>query len=147
VQPVYDSRTYSVDTNVGYLMGRVRAALHESADRELAPHGITTAQGIVIYLIRNGMAGTASEICRVTACDPGAMTRMVDRLERKGLVRRVRSRDDRRSVRLELTRQGNTVYPKISAVAVKVLNRFLQGFSRKEVREMEKFLSRMLQNE
>ena len=146
MEPIYDSRTYSVESNVGYLMGRVRAALHESADRELARYGITTAQGIVIYLLRNRIAGTASEISRVTACDPGAMTRMVDRLERKGLVCRVRSASDRRSVKLELTPDGKAVYPKISAIAVGVLNRFLRGFSRKEVRQMENFLSRMLQN-
>jgi DNA-binding MarR family transcriptional regulator len=146
VQPIYDSRTFSVDSNIGYLLGRVRAALHESVDRELAPHGITIAQGIVVYLIRNGIARTAADISRVTACDPGATTRMIDRLERKGLVRRVRSRSDRRSVTLELTPQGKSVYPKISAIAVKVLNRYLRGFSRTEVRHMEKFLGRMLNN-
>ena len=73
------------------------------------------------------------------------MTRMIDRLERKGFVRRVRSADDRRKVDLELTPEGRAVHPKLIAAVVKVLNRRLSGFSGDEVNELESYLKRMLQ--
>ena len=144
--PIYDPKTYEVRRSVAYLMSRVRMALHDTMDQELDPHAITTAQWVVILLLANGVASTSSEICHVMTCDPGAMTRMIDRLERKGFVRRVRSPADRRSVKLELTPEGKAVYPKILAVAIGVLNRFLRGFTKKEVRQMEEFLNRMLAN-
>ncbi len=143
---IYDPRTYEVGRSVAFLMGRVRLALHDAMDRELEPHDITTAQWVVILMLANGVAHTSSEICHVMTCDPGAMTRMIDRLERKGFVRRVRSPADRRSVKLELTAAGKAVYPKILTTAVGVLNRFLRGFTRQEVRQLEEYLNRMLAN-
>jgi DNA-binding MarR family transcriptional regulator len=74
------------------------------------------------------------------------MTRMLDRLERKGLIRRVRCGDDRRKVILELTADGKAVYPKLVATYVAVLNRFLHGFSKADARQLETLLSRMLAN-
>ena len=85
-------------------------------------------------------------MCRGVAYDPGAMTRMIDRLERKKLVRRVRSPQDRRKVIVELTGEGSAVYPELIAGAVRVLNRFLHGFSKSEVRQLEALLHRMLAN-
>ena len=74
------------------------------------------------------------------------MTRMIDRLERKKLVRRLRSPEDRRKITVELTREGEAVYPKLIHGAVRVLNRSLHGFSKAEVRQLEDFLQRMLAN-
>ena len=78
--------------------------------------------------------------------DPGAMTRMVDRLEAKGLVRRARCPNDRRVVNLELTEEGRVAMPQMKACAVVVLNRFLRGFSKDEVRQLETLLTRLIEN-
>ena len=74
------------------------------------------------------------------------MTRMLDRLERKGLVRRARCGNDRRKVILELTPEGKAVYPKLMATYVNVLNRFMRGFTKAEAHQLETLLSRMLVN-
>ena len=74
------------------------------------------------------------------------MTRMLDRLERRGLVRRVANPNDRRAFTLELTAEGKAVYPKLRRVVMKVLNRFLRGFTQKEAQQLESFLLRMLDN-
>jgi MarR family transcriptional regulator, multiple antibiotic resistance protein MarR len=70
----------------------------------------------------------------------------VDKLEAKGLVRRVRTDDDRRSARLALTAKGRALYPRIAEAQVNVFNRLLQGFTRSEVGELEGLLKRMLAN-
>jgi len=74
------------------------------------------------------------------------MTRMIDRLERKGLVRRVRCPEDRRKINLELTPEGKAVYPRLIESAIAVLNRYLRGFSRDEIVQLETYLKRMLAN-
>jgi DNA-binding MarR family transcriptional regulator len=71
---------------------------------------------------------------------------MIDRLEQKGLIRRAQLPDDRRRVGLELTPDGKAVYPKLRAASAAVQNRFLRGFTRSEVRQLELFLQRMLSN-
>jgi DNA-binding MarR family transcriptional regulator len=74
------------------------------------------------------------------------MTRMVDRLEAKGFVRRVRERGDRRKLRLELTDEGKAAFPKMKARVVVVLNRLLRDFSKAEAAKLRELLKRMLVN-
>jgi DNA-binding MarR family transcriptional regulator len=143
---IYDPKNFDPSGHVGFLIGRVRLALLDALDKELAPLDITAAQYIVIASLANGTAGSPSEVCRVISYDPGAMTRMLDRLEAKDLVRRVRNGGDRRTVSLELTAEGKAIFPRMRASAVAVLNRLLKGFTRKEARELEGLLQRMLAN-
>jgi DNA-binding MarR family transcriptional regulator len=82
----------------------------------------------------------------VLAHDAGAMTRIVDKLESMRLVRRVRGSQDRRSARLELTKDGRSMYARVMRVQVDMLNRMLRGFSRSEVRTLERLLLRILEN-
>ena len=78
--------------------------------------------------------------------DRAQLTRMLDRLERRGLVRRVARPNDRRASNLELTAEGKAVYPQLQAAGMKVLNGFLRGFTQKEARQLESFLQRILEN-
>ena len=150
---VYDIETYQPRKGVGHLLSRVRhemlAALDQAleADAELSALEISSAQFIVIAAL--ALAETpksASDLCKGISYDAGAMTRMIDRLESKGLIRRNRRPEDRRVVYLELTEEGTRAYPRMREVSMGVVNRFLQGFSATEARQLESFLSRMLQN-
>jgi DNA-binding MarR family transcriptional regulator len=117
------------------------------ADAELAALEISAAQFIVIAaLALADSAKSASDLCKGISYDAGAMTRMIDRLETKGLIRRNRRPEDRRVVYLELTEEGARAYPRMRAVSMGVVNRFLQGFSATEARQLEGFLGRMLDN-
>jgi DNA-binding MarR family transcriptional regulator len=150
---VYDIETYQPRKGVGHLLSRVRsemlAALDKAleADAELSALEISSAQFIVIAALALAeTAKSASDLCKGISYDAGAMTRMIDRLETKGLIRRNRRPQDRRVVYLELTEEGTRAYPRMRAVSMGVVNRFLQGFSDAEARQLESFLSRMLQN-
>ena len=97
-------------------------------------------------LIATGCGSTAAELCRFSRYDTGSMTRMLDRLEEKGLIRRVRSSTDRRVIHLELTEAGRELYTLLPPVAIKVLNSHLQGFTRAELELFKNFLRRMQAN-
>lgn len=145
-EQIYDLKNYEPWKSIGYLIGHTRKALLEEMDRELAPLDVTGAQFIIISQLARGRATTAAEFCKGMVYDPGAMTRLLDRLEQKGLVNRSRLPGDRRRVTLELTDAGKALCPKMNAIVVRVLNHFLTGFSKSEVRELEGFLHRMLAN-
>ncbi len=102
---VYDLDTYQPRTGVGHLLSRVRtemlSALDKAleADADLSAMEISAAQFIVIAaLALSDTAKSSSDLCRGISYDAGAMTRMIDRLETKGLIRRNRRPDDRRVV-------------------------------------------------
>jgi DNA-binding MarR family transcriptional regulator len=150
---VYDIETYQPRKGVGHLLNRVRTemlvALDHAleADQELTALEISAAQFIVIAtLAQSDTAKSASDLCRGISYDAGAMTRMIDRLESKGLIRRNRRPDDRRVVYIELTEEGSGAYPRMKQISMGVVNRFLGGFSQAEARQLEGFLTRMLEN-
>jgi DNA-binding MarR family transcriptional regulator len=146
MQPIYDIETFRPSQGIGAYIGRARRTIVEAIDQELAPLGISHAQWIVVMLLGDGAASTAAELCKILIYDPGAMTRLLDRLEKKGVLRRVRTRGDRRTVRLELTAAGNKLYPRILETLVQIFNRLLRGFSKAEVRLLQRLLQRVVAN-
>ena len=146
MQPIYDIETIRPSQGIGAYIGRARRTIVEAIDQELAPLGISHAQWIVVMLLGDGAASTAAELCKILIYDPGAMTRLLDRLEKKGVLRRVRTRGDRRTVRLELTAAGNKLYPRILETLVQIFNRLLRGFSKAEVRRLQRLLQRVVAN-
>jgi DNA-binding MarR family transcriptional regulator len=146
MQPIYDIETFRPSQGIGAHIGRARRAIVEAINQKLAPLDISHAQWIVVLMLGDGTACTAAELCKILIYDPGAMTRLIDRLEKKGVLRRVRVKTDRRAVRLELTADGKKLYPKIVAALVEVFNRLLHGFGKSEARQLEELLKRMLAN-
>jgi MarR family transcriptional regulator, multiple antibiotic resistance protein MarR len=142
---IYDTETFEPGRCVGPLINRVRLALLDSLDRALSPLNVTSAQYVTLSILASG-ADSASQICKGISYDAGAMTRMIDRLEQRGLLKRVRVADDRRTVKLQLTDEGKALYPKMRASAMEVINGLLRGFTKAEARQLEDFLKRMLEN-
>jgi DNA-binding MarR family transcriptional regulator len=142
----FDAQRFNPQDSLGYLIGNLRRALLEAMDRAFAPQGVTAPQAIVMFQIANGMAEHAADFCRNLSYDPGAMTRLLDRLEAKGLVRRVRSAKNRRNVRIELTPAGRGALPHLGLAAFAVFDVFLRGFTKTERRQVFGFLKRMLAN-
>ena len=150
---IYNLDNYQPQDAVGSLMGRVRGQLLNALDTELAkdevlgPLEVTSAQLIVIVRLASQDRPVAtSELCKVISYDAGAMTRMLDRLEAKSLIRRSRSEEDRRVVLLELTDAGRTAYPRIREMSMRVMNRSLADFEPEEAQLLESLLQRMSRN-
>ena len=146
MQPIYDIETFRPSLGVGAFIGRARRTIVEAIDQKLAPLDISHAQWVVVMLLGDGAAATAAELCKILIYDPGAMTRLLDRLEKKSVLRRVRAKGDRRTLRLELTAEGKRLYPRILEALVQEFNRLLRGFSKSEVRQLEGLLKRMVAN-
>lgn len=132
--------------SVGYLLGRARASLLSALDARLERFEFTGMQFAVLKHIAEGSARTAAELCRFMQYDTGAMTRILDRLQERGMVRRERSREDRRTVVLRLAPAGRTQLPRLAAVASRVLEAHLTGFSATEVSALKGYLGRMIEN-
>jgi DNA-binding MarR family transcriptional regulator len=131
---------------IGPLIGRVRSVALAELDDELQPFGLTGMQFVIFKQLADGAAQTAADLCRLVHYDTGSMTRLLDRLEEKGWIRRERSKDDRRVVRLQLTSAGREALPRLQDSAALVVQRMLTGFNAAEVRDLRGFLSRMIEN-
>ncbi len=143
---LYDLRSFRSRDAVGARVALARKALAEEFGREIEPLGLNVQQALVLILLGDKRVETAAEMCRELSHDAGAMTRLIDKLEAMGLVRRVRESYDRRSARLDLTKEGRAMHAQVTRAQVAVLNRMLRGFSRTEVRTLERLLQRILDN-
>jgi DNA-binding MarR family transcriptional regulator len=76
--------------------------------------------------------------------DTGLMTRMLDKLETKGLLERSRSVDDRRVVNLMLTKKGEEIAGEIPNIAPEVLNLRLKKFTKAEFEELCRLLNKFI---
>jgi DNA-binding MarR family transcriptional regulator len=132
--------------SVGHLMGRARASLLAGLDARLTRFGLTGMQFAVLKNLADGAARTAADLCRSMHYDTGAMTRILDRLEQRGLVRRERCREDRRVVFLHMTGSGRARMPRLLSAGTHVVDAHLAGFTAAEVEQLKAYLKRMIEN-
>jgi DNA-binding MarR family transcriptional regulator len=146
-EPVfYDPDNYQPNDSIGYMMRRIVNMVTAEIDHELEPSDLTSAQWVPLLKLHMGLGSTVAELARGCQQDAGSMTRLLDRLEAKGLVRRVRSGEDRRVVNIELTDEGRAAARRIPAVLCGVQNAYMRGFSVQEWQTLKGLLRRVLDN-
>jgi DNA-binding MarR family transcriptional regulator len=102
---------YDIDNAVGYAIGRTAAQLKIGLRRAfiVAGHDVTPEQWVVLYRLFETQGLTQCGLGERTVKDKTTITRILDRLEIKGLVTRQRDRRDRRSQRIYLTPDGEAI--------------------------------------
>jgi len=107
LDPLLCFAVYSLERRIG----RVYAEL-------LAPWGLSYTQYLVLTLLgaNHGVPLTLGELGRMLDLDSGTLSPLVKRLERRGLVRRDRDRDDERVVVVALTDDGRDLHAELADV-------------------------------
>ena len=142
----YHAKDYKPEDSIGYLMRQILNTVGQEVERQLAHTELTNAQWIPLFKLYMGKANTAAELARECQLDAGAMTRLLDRLEAKGLLRRERIATDRRVVTISLTEDGRAAAKEIPQVLCRVQNAYLADFSETEFETLKIFLRRLLNN-
>ena len=94
------------ETRIITRIGRIRKALKREFELRAAPLDITSSQLQVLRCLWRGDGATVSALTCDASSDGGTVTGVLDRLERKALIRRERSKTDRRVVQIWLTDAG-----------------------------------------
>jgi MarR family transcriptional regulator, multiple antibiotic resistance protein MarR len=144
--PYYNQETYSAEDSVGYLIAALRTRLFRALDLEFEKHDFTAAQWPILRAVADGATPTAADLCRRLSYDTGSMTRMLARLEQKGVIVREPSAADRRLVQLKITPAGRKMHRKLREGTIRVLNQLVGGFEPQEVRQLHAQLLRMQAN-
>ena len=132
--------------DLGRLVSYLRSNLVTHLDDALEDKELTSAQYIVVVLLARGKVNTLAELCEHMMYDRGAMSRLLSRLEDKGLVAKKQSVEDRRSTLLCLTEKGQQLYPEILPTVNDIYRRALTGFSDDEQEQLASLLFRAIHN-
>lgn len=103
--------------HVGYWLRRLSDEVHHSFERQLADRHVTAAQWNVLVTAYHHEVITTTGAARLIGIDPGAVSRLVDRLAAKGLMTRHADPASRRSIQLALTPAGRALVPDLIAIA------------------------------
>ena len=132
---------------LGLLFRQARDAMWARMERELAAagHDLTFSQFITIKKLADGTA-SVTDLARAADLNPGAMTRLLDKLEARGLLVRVADPNDRRALHIHLTDAGIAMWRDIDQCGQRVRERALQGMDEATRTQLTRLLEQVRDN-
>jgi MarR family 2-MHQ and catechol resistance regulon transcriptional repressor len=122
---------------------RASRAVIARVEPSIAAAGLTLTQLGVLEVILHKGPMTHRDLGRKVLTSAGNMTDVVDKLEARGLVRRVRAADDRRQVRVELTDAGTALIGGLFPRHAGDIARAMAGLGREEMRMLGELLRKL----
>lgn len=134
-------------STLGLLLRQVRDALWGAMEHELAHtgHDLTFSQFITIKKLVGGLA-SVTDLARAAEVNPGAMTRLLDRLEARGLIVRQADPSDRRALHIHLTEAGTAIWRDVERCGQRVTALALQGMSEADAQTLTRLLEQARNN-
>ena len=132
---------------LGLLFRQLRDAMWARMAQELATlgHDLTFSQYITLKKLADGAAGV-TDLARTAEVDPGAMTRLLDKLEVKGLISRVADIGDRRAINIHLTQAGMAIWQDINQCGMRVRERAMRDMDESDREQLTRLLLRVRDN-
>jgi len=134
--------------NIGFLLGTSCQIKDRLLEQHLASadhaEKITGTQAKVLFQIYQFQRYRPSDIGKILNVDNSAITRMVDRLEKKNLIKRVPDPNDRRSFFLDLTEQGLTVVQQSVPLARNAIDELLQPLNEEEKEQFRSYMKKIV---
>jgi DNA-binding MarR family transcriptional regulator len=144
-KPYYTVETIEPGNSIGYLVKYCGRLMMQVAERRFESTSISFTQWIALMrLCAHAEPISPTQLSKELCHDMGALTRVVDELVRQGLVRRERSRLDRRAVELAITAAGRREVESGKSVIVELLNELAEHYSAAELDTLVGLLQRML---
>ena len=127
---------------------RTYSLLSRQFDRFFREHGISSSQYNILRILR-GQKGKGLASCqiasRMVSCVPDII-RLLDRLEKGGLVKRERSKEDRRVVEITITKEGMNLLEMLDEPIRKKDKSVLGHMSQKEITDVIRLMSKAREN-
>ena len=105
--------------------------------------GLTPSQADVIFTLGNTEGMTFKDIGEMTLITKGTLTGVVDRLEHKGLVKRVVGQEDRRCTLVRLTAKGVKLFEKVFPQQIALLKSRFDQLSDNDMQQAVRLLKKI----
>jgi MarR family transcriptional regulator for hemolysin len=137
---------YDFEQSVGFWLTTATQAFHHAVSEEVAPHGITYRQSLVLaWLALEGELSQA-ELATKMMVEPPTLVGILDRMERDGWITRNGCPADRRKKMIRATAAAEPVWEKIAEGGRRVRARATAGFSEDELETLKQLLGRVNRN-
>jgi len=137
---------YVLDESLGFLVHRADLALTRTLLARFGRRGVTVEQWTVLSRLSEGDGITQRELARLNGQDPTTLTRILQKMERKGLVQRGEDREDGRAYRVILTGKGRRLQAELAPLALEGVPEATAGMSPDELQELARLLRLVFEN-
>lgn len=135
-----------LDSYLPYLLNRAGARIATAFGEEVRPLGATLQMWRVLAALREKDGRRMGDLSETTSIEVSTLTRLVDNMEKKGLVGRERDAGDARVVALYVTAAGKRLTQRILPIAERYEKVALKGFDPKEAETLKSALRRLYSN-
>lgn len=108
--------------------------------------GLTPPQFDIIATLGNTPGMTFKELGERTLITKGTLTGVVDRLQEKGLVRRITHPEDRRSTLVQLTKKGEAEFKRVFGPQIAFSKEAFVHYAEQDFESLEKELTKLYRN-
>lgn len=129
-----------------HLMGKLHRSLRRNYDRQLKSFSLTPCQFEVLMTLWNEDGIVLSELGRRVSRDGPTITGVVDRMEKKMLLKRKRNSSDRRVVKVHLTTKGKNMKQQLATTKKEIFERITHDLSLREINHLVTLLEKMMKN-
>jgi DNA-binding MarR family transcriptional regulator len=130
----------------GYLVRDAHRAFQRLLERRIAPYGVTRGQWYFLRVLWISDGLSQRELsARVGMMEPTTVIALRS-MERAGLIRRVRSGDDRRKVRVLLTAKAKRLRNELLGVARTITDQAEAGIAARDLASFRRVIARMTAN-
>jgi len=139
-------RAFPPELSSGYLVRDAQRAFQDLLEKRIAPFGVTRGQWYFLRVlwIEDGLSQRELS-ARVGMMEPTTVIALRG-MEKAGLIRRVRSREDRRRARVSLTPQGRRLQRRLLPVARRIVEQAEKGIDRRSLETFRAAITRMTRN-
>lgn len=131
-----------------FITGKASTAIARRLQKNFKQAGleITIEQWSVLYHLWKEDGQSQQQLCAATFRDKPSITRLLDNLEKLGLVKRTASKDDRRINKICLTPEANKLQDQCMELANQTLNEALAGVSNGQIEIAKEVLHLVYEN-
>lgn len=135
-----------LDESIGFLLARTHHKASSTLLQALKPYALTPEQWAVLKRLWEEDGVSQKELAARTSKDQPTTARILEKMQRKGLVARECDPSDGRASLVYLTPKGREIRDQVIPAADKALEKVLTGFSPDEVQELRDMLNRIYRN-
>jgi DNA-binding MarR family transcriptional regulator len=131
-----------------FITGKASTAIARRLQKKFNTSGLnlTIEQWSVLYHLWKEDGKSQQELCNATFRDKPSITRLVDNLEKLGLVKRMPSENDRRINKVQLTKQALKLQEETMTLAEETLNEALEGVPAEHINLCKEVLQKVYDN-
>ncbi len=138
-----EKEKFNIQESYGFHFNLIFLNIKRKMEERLKPFDLTHLQFSILMNLHKYNLSTQKEILQYTNGDEASITRLIDRLELKGYIKRVKSKTDKRKKQILLTPSGTSLIEDATKCAIDVNKELVKDLNEDEAKQLLALLQKV----